>query len=665
MSHSDHSNAKNPNQLSTDSGNLAGLRRSSEVGDDREYPRKNRNDAKHTKFKVNPSDLVDEENWKEGKGMVEQMWAIHLKHDSDVEKEVQRWKGTAEGILIFTGLFSATVATFIIEVYKSLLPDPSGGNAAILQELVAQRAILAHIASTNHWARRYERLCNQKLEFNHSPDKQARLRLRLISSVATQGVPHFCQWTVALAILVLQLAFALLYVFFTLFQLFQEVSVFQTPVTAVIWKFLATLTAAYLTIKTFIIHVWLKKQAGESFWVRLNVRLTSSPHRFMHEFRNAVEWSSPSNVTLSDSELKGVLSTFEVLRIANVSNGDSDSAGDFDVFLIGICSLLSSDSDDVGYRIARQILDSPSSSHPGLFTTWESWLITILQQESLEDSENFKLMALCMRIHMFILLHYPSAVNTVFDRLSGWSFFEKPILQSLQKLQRHSRLSVAISARCFQAILAADMHTYRYKMDHQLFWSFVSPPNPEIPIETLSSYIYIGDRSLLVIMGLVKDVIGIMKRHKESQTVRENSHRVTDREVALIHSDVTNFPLEEVLPVIIKSMEVQIQVDPPMAETSSAFRNFFGGSILDDCYRFGIVPAISSILEIINEAPLPSRIGAVEESSAWTSPQRPPLQAFGRSMVNIVRAAVTELRGAVAKDEEEEKNDQEHGDEKV
>lgn len=33
--------------------------------------------------------------------MVEQMWAVHLKHDSDVEKEVQRWKGTADGILIF------------------------------------------------------------------------------------------------------------------------------------------------------------------------------------------------------------------------------------------------------------------------------------------------------------------------------------------------------------------------------------------------------------------------------------------------------------------------------------------------------------------------------------------------------------------------------------
>ncbi|KAF8181089.1 hypothetical protein BJ912DRAFT_882544, partial [Pholiota molesta] len=47
------------------------------------------------------------------------------------------WKDEVQNLLIFAGLFSAVVTTFIVESYKLLLPDP---NAAMI-------GLLFHIAS--------------------------------------------------------------------------------------------------------------------------------------------------------------------------------------------------------------------------------------------------------------------------------------------------------------------------------------------------------------------------------------------------------------------------------------------------------------------------------------------------------------------------------------
>ncbi|KAI0259113.1 hypothetical protein BC834DRAFT_1019804, partial [Gloeopeniophorella convolvens] len=61
-----------------------------------------------------------------------QFWSFLLKRTEKRGKElVDSWKGDAEGILIFTGLFSATVAVFAIESYKQLQPD-SGNDTIFL-----------------------------------------------------------------------------------------------------------------------------------------------------------------------------------------------------------------------------------------------------------------------------------------------------------------------------------------------------------------------------------------------------------------------------------------------------------------------------------------------------------------------------------------------------
>ncbi|KAI0265312.1 hypothetical protein BC834DRAFT_180884 [Gloeopeniophorella convolvens] len=73
------------------------------------------------------------------------LWSRYLtkaeKHD---KKLVETWKGDADGILIFTGLFSAMVAAFTLESYKTLQPDPSATVVLLLSQISHQLAAPAN-----------------------------------------------------------------------------------------------------------------------------------------------------------------------------------------------------------------------------------------------------------------------------------------------------------------------------------------------------------------------------------------------------------------------------------------------------------------------------------------------------------------------------------------
>ncbi|KAI9436106.1 hypothetical protein BJY52DRAFT_1387453, partial [Lactarius psammicola] len=66
-------------------------------------------------------------------------WSMYLLEAKKQDEEVtESWKGDTEGIIVFTGLFSATVAAFIIESYKQLSPDSSDTTNALLTQLSRQ-----------------------------------------------------------------------------------------------------------------------------------------------------------------------------------------------------------------------------------------------------------------------------------------------------------------------------------------------------------------------------------------------------------------------------------------------------------------------------------------------------------------------------------------------
>ncbi|KAI0266412.1 hypothetical protein BC834DRAFT_823665, partial [Gloeopeniophorella convolvens] len=70
-----------------------------------------------------------------------EFWPFVLKKSEKHDKELaETWKSDADGILIFTGLFSAIVTAFIVESYKRLQPDPGDTTNFILSQISQQLA---------------------------------------------------------------------------------------------------------------------------------------------------------------------------------------------------------------------------------------------------------------------------------------------------------------------------------------------------------------------------------------------------------------------------------------------------------------------------------------------------------------------------------------------
>ncbi|KAJ7655891.1 hypothetical protein B0H17DRAFT_1185983 [Mycena rosella] len=66
-------------------------------------------------------------------------WSIYIteaeRYDSAL---VESWKADMEGMLIFSGLFSASLTAFIIESYKNLIPDTGNMTVALLSQVSQQ-----------------------------------------------------------------------------------------------------------------------------------------------------------------------------------------------------------------------------------------------------------------------------------------------------------------------------------------------------------------------------------------------------------------------------------------------------------------------------------------------------------------------------------------------
>ncbi|KAJ7085132.1 hypothetical protein B0H15DRAFT_763147, partial [Mycena belliarum] len=73
------------------------------------------------------------------------LWAVYVSEAEKYDKAlVESWKSDMDGMLIFAGLFSASLTAFIIESYKNLVPDSNGATVAILSQISNQLAAVAN-----------------------------------------------------------------------------------------------------------------------------------------------------------------------------------------------------------------------------------------------------------------------------------------------------------------------------------------------------------------------------------------------------------------------------------------------------------------------------------------------------------------------------------------
>ncbi|KAH9055001.1 hypothetical protein EDB87DRAFT_1834477 [Lactarius vividus] len=121
------------------------------------------------------------------------IFSMYITRALDFDDEnVENWKGGAEGILVFTGIFSATVATFIAMSYPNLQQDPNVTTQSLLIKISQQLANIndtvpaslsdqilvlsltcALIATLlQQWARRYLQMVRR----NHPPHVRAHIR---------------------------------------------------------------------------------------------------------------------------------------------------------------------------------------------------------------------------------------------------------------------------------------------------------------------------------------------------------------------------------------------------------------------------------------------------------------------------------------------------------
>ncbi|KAJ7036986.1 hypothetical protein C8F04DRAFT_1036200, partial [Mycena alexandri] len=69
------------------------------------------------------------------------LWAVYISEANKYGKPlVKSWKSDMEGMLIFAGLFSASLTAFLIESYKTLSPDSGSQTVKLLAQISQQVA---------------------------------------------------------------------------------------------------------------------------------------------------------------------------------------------------------------------------------------------------------------------------------------------------------------------------------------------------------------------------------------------------------------------------------------------------------------------------------------------------------------------------------------------
>ncbi|KAJ7054270.1 hypothetical protein C8F01DRAFT_941575, partial [Mycena amicta] len=73
------------------------------------------------------------------------LWGVYVGEAEKYDKSlVEGWKGDMEGILIFAGLFSASLTAFIVESYKMMLPDQGQATLILLSQISQQLAAVTN-----------------------------------------------------------------------------------------------------------------------------------------------------------------------------------------------------------------------------------------------------------------------------------------------------------------------------------------------------------------------------------------------------------------------------------------------------------------------------------------------------------------------------------------
>ncbi|KAF7981956.1 hypothetical protein HWV62_30753 [Athelia sp. TMB] len=199
------------------------------------------------------------------------VWSVYMSEATPHDKAlVESWSKDMDGILIFAGLFSASVTTFLVASYPGLMPDPNQPSISLQQQIlirlggnVPQSQISAldsfsPSSSTNARARNYLQAVHRR----PAPHVQARIRTYLYQgfekyhmSAVVEGIPTLLHAsvflffaglidflfalnrTIAFMTLTVVAAFGGLYILISVLPVLDRQSPFLTPLSEPCWAF--------------------------------------------------------------------------------------------------------------------------------------------------------------------------------------------------------------------------------------------------------------------------------------------------------------------------------------------------------------------------------------------------------------------------------------------
>ncbi|CAK5263547.1 unnamed protein product, partial [Mycena citricolor] len=84
---------------------------------------------------------TDESTLERERASGNKLWSVYISEAQSYDKGlIDGWRDEMDGMLLFAGLFSGVVATFIIDSYKTLNPDSGSQTVALLTQISLQLA---------------------------------------------------------------------------------------------------------------------------------------------------------------------------------------------------------------------------------------------------------------------------------------------------------------------------------------------------------------------------------------------------------------------------------------------------------------------------------------------------------------------------------------------
>ncbi|KAI0261939.1 hypothetical protein BC834DRAFT_893369 [Gloeopeniophorella convolvens] len=94
------------------------------------WPRVNRRDIEMEDRHSGPSEATEDRKPEDYGESANALWTLYGKEAENHDKAlIETWRSDMEAIIIFAGLYSATLTSFLVDSYKNLQPDPAQETA--------------------------------------------------------------------------------------------------------------------------------------------------------------------------------------------------------------------------------------------------------------------------------------------------------------------------------------------------------------------------------------------------------------------------------------------------------------------------------------------------------------------------------------------------------